>query len=138
MVPVAGYVYFQEDFQFPDGSTGRKLFVVLCDSPLDPSNVLVVRTTSKPKGPKIQGCYAGEKVPNYFVPKTNGSFKEDTWVQFNYVVEMQSVKLEKRFREPLFQLSMAITAAILTCAAESRFVEITFQNACKALAENLS
>ena len=51
-----GYVYYINRFKYSDGPTGKKLIVVLCDSPIDNSNVVVVKTTSQTKPNKILGC----------------------------------------------------------------------------------
>lgn len=137
MVPISGFVYFDEEFPFPDGVTGEKLFVVLCDSPLDNSNVLAARTTSKPKGPKNQGCHPDGKWPNFFVPSTDRSFRKDTWIQFDYVVEMESEEVEKQFPKPLLKLSLELTTELVECAAQSRLIENCFREACSAHARNM-
>ena len=91
-----GQVYFDNSFNFSNGTTGEKLFVVLCDSPNDSNNSIVVLTTSKQKDPwvigqdsyhKTFGCYSDVHTPNFFLPKSNECFDVDTWLIFDEVYE---------------------------------------------------
>ena len=95
-VALPGEVYFDPAFVFHDGQVGEKLFVVLCDSPLDPNAVVVARTTSVNKGEyvvgvessgEMEGCHSGAFVPNYFLPAPQNKFTKNTWLLFDDIYE---------------------------------------------------
>ena len=77
-----GTVFFAENFQFSDNTTGRKLLVLL-NNPSDSDNLFFVKTTSKQHSkPATAGCVADyHKV--YFIESRNEWFKENTWIQLD-------------------------------------------------------
>ena len=74
-----GSIYLHEKIQFSDGSTGKKLFIIV-NSPSKDCNYLVCKTTSKERPPyriRKQGCAAPQK--NYFMFYANDDwFNQDT------------------------------------------------------------
>ena len=93
--PLPGYVYFDKNFKFHDGKIGKKLFVILCDSTLDDDNVLVARTTSRPKSVLVHGCYLDKYPPCYCLPSEINNFNDDTWIMLDYISELEKVWCER-------------------------------------------
>jgi len=84
-MPALGDVLCDDNFQFSDGRTGKKLFVVLNNAkPGEPC--LVVKTTSQSQrytNTKI-GCNPDKKV--FYVPGSpTGSFLQDTFIQLDEI-----------------------------------------------------
>lgn len=79
-----GSIYLHEKFKFSDGTTGKKLFIVV-NSPDKNKNYLVCKTTSRERPPyriRKQGCSAPER--NYFMLSSKDDwFRTDTWIQFD-------------------------------------------------------
>lgn len=114
-----GDVYFDNKFEFSDGTTGEKLFIVLHVSP-DSKTALVIKTTSQPAryaGVK-DGC--DDKKPVFYFPvKLKAGFKTDTYAQLDEVFEYTSLELisgkfsgEIKF---LFNLQDQHINAVLNC-----------------------
>jgi len=119
--PLSGYVYFKKDFEFSNGEIGRKLFVVMCDSTLDDDYVLVARTTSQLKTPVEEACFNNQHPPCFCYPVHATDFKKDTWIVFDYIVE-----IDKKFFENLdrkLDLTIRQTRDLLLCAADSEYIE---------------
>ena len=142
---LAGEVYFDEDFEFLDGAKGKKLFVVLCDSPYVNDVVIVVKTTSQHKDAAIygeesssrkRGCASTAFRPNFFQPVSDATFEEDTWVLLEEFYEYDESDFQDNW-DPLFVLDMTTTADILDCAAGSKFVEIAVKEELIKLASNI-
>ena len=130
-----GYVYYDANFTFHDGKKGPKLFIILCDSPLDDANVVVARTTSKQKNIEQYGCYLDTYPPCFFVPKESSCFTEKTWVMLDYVVEYEKKGLERMTRTT--QLSITQTKDILLCGSECIYIERYITEALRVEANKL-
>jgi len=118
--PLPGYVYYDPNFKFSNGSQKGKLFVVLCDSPLDTENVLTVLTTSKPKSEPELGCYLDRYPPCFHLPSNVNQFDGDTWIMLDSVYEIQIAPLEKLKRKT--DLTVDHTISLLRCGSESQYL----------------
>ena len=132
MNPLPGYVYFDANFEFEDGTRGRKLFVVLCYSPNDSDILLVARATTTIKSTQVYGCHTAEELATvFFVPKGGCILSEDTWVQFDYLCEYRIDAL--KLWNPVGELSLALTKDLLLCASRSDLLAIRFKQALEEL-----
>src|SRR5712664_3309052 len=83
-----GTVLFDKKYQFPNGTTGEKLAIVLSEFGV---NYLVAKTTSQQHSKRrIPGCQIKDKPLNYFLPKHSCWFDIDTWVELDEVYELDS------------------------------------------------
>ena len=93
----------QPNYQFDDGPTKDKLFVILHVADIN-SPCLVLKTTSQPK--RYTGCQEGcdPQKRVFFVPSTwKECFPIDTYIQLPQIIEMPSAEifagtLSKRLR----------------------------------------
>lgn len=131
-----GYVYFDPNFKFHDGTTGRKLFVVLCDSPLDNEFVVVARTTSTRKNNIDYGCELAEYPPCFFLPEAISDLDKDSWIMLDYVVEYDVGSVEKMTRKA--QLSIEHTIDLLKCGSACHYLAKWEVDAMQAQADLLS
>ena len=130
MIPLPGFFYFDPNFIFHDGEIGRKLFVVLIDNIDDNNYVLVARTTTKPKSDRVYGCHTRTEWESvFFIPAIDGTFNEDTWVQFDYLKEYESAILERWTRKG--ELTLEQTKAMLICASDSYTLSLRIQETLK-------
>ncbi len=134
--PLPGFVYYDPNFVFHDGETGKKLFVVLCDSPLDDQLVVVARTTSNSKTDPIFGCYLDTFPPCFHLPDNINNFDTDTWIMLDWVVEYDATKLQSMIRTT--DLSVEHTIALLNCGANCQYLDKWQVDALKKEAERLS
>lgn len=117
-LPLSGYIYFDKKFEFEDGTIGEKLFIVLCDSPKDKSNVLAARTTKQPKSEPVYGCHFPSRFETvFFVSKSDSDFDLDTWILFDYLVEYKSDILESWHLTG--KLSIEQSKSLLLCGCQS-------------------
>ncbi len=130
-----GYVYFDNNFVYHDGSKGKKLFVVLCDSTLNDDNVLVARTTSNSKSELLLGCFQDGYPPCFCLPVDISNFDDDTWIVLDEVFEMEVSKLERMNRTT--DLTLEHTVALLDCGSESVFLAGWQKTALSEEADNL-
>lgn len=135
-LPLPGFVYFDENFTFHDGSKGRKLFVILCDSPLSDDNVIIVRTTSSPKSELVFGCYLDTYPPCFHLPNNVNNFDNETWIMLDYALEYEKSGLERMGR--ITDLSFDHTLALLNCCSNSQYFDKWQIDAISAELENLS
>jgi len=100
-MPTPGDVLCDDQFQFSDGKTGKKLFVVL-NNAKSHEPCLVVKTTSQSQRyPDVKiGCNSNKKV--FYCPQ--GTFLEDTYIQLEEIFPYLTDELlkgywEKRIRQ---------------------------------------
>lgn len=99
-----GDVYVHDNFRFSDGTTGKKLFILL-NNPTGTEPLLTLKTTSKLKYPPYTpGCNQQKNV--YYIPKNSDWFYVDTLVQLEEIFEIS-------FSE--FQNSMILYKNIRHC-----------------------
>ena len=93
-----GDVFFSENFVFSDGTSGKKLLVLLnCPSPGD--NCLFVKTTSQQKKkPNTPGCI-DEYHKVFHLPQKKDFFKEPTWVQLDDYFPFQQDHVNKKLKQ---------------------------------------
>ena len=115
-LPLTGYVYFDPNFQFPDGPTGEKLFVVLGESLKKKNCVVVARTTSKAKSDEKYGCFPEADPHCFFLPAAETSLHEDTWVLFDYVVTYEISDFDRWNRKT--ELTISQTKDLLNCGSQ--------------------
>lgn len=92
-VPQLGQILYYKDFQFEDGSSTDKLFVILYVSDIN-SPCLVLKTTSQSKryaGVK-EGCNPQKKV--FFIPVDwRECFPLDTYIQLPQIIEIPAAEI---------------------------------------------
>jgi hypothetical protein len=113
-----GKIYFDPEFQFSDGPTGEKLFVVLGK---DADYYTVAKTTSQPhQRTYVPGCQGAEtKFHSWFIPVTDRRlFHTDTWICLDEFYTFRKVRTDASFRAGLFTLKtrLADPCALLACA----------------------
>ena len=116
-----GSVFFDEEFEFHDGESGEKLFIVL--GPLAGVSV-VVKTTSQRHGRgNTFGCQLGDRFANFFLPPGSCYLKKQTWACLDEYYELKSSQvLQKAFSgviKPVCTLSDEIMRQIQDCAVAS-------------------
>jgi hypothetical protein len=92
----AGDILFHSSFKFNDGTTGRKLLIVL-NTPDFKKNepYLVIKTTSQLKGKQmVPGCIAAWRI--FYIPPAEGVFfKDPTLLQLDDIYEMDATTVLK-------------------------------------------
>ena len=124
-----GYVYFDPKFQFKNGNEGKKLFVVLCTSPLDDSRVVVVRTTAKERGAKSYGCHLSDRWQNFHIQEEARVFTKPTWIMLDYAVEYPVSTLGTAAVKQINKLGPIAFKDLLECAAQATDIEQDIRNA---------
>ena len=77
-----GSIFVAEKFKFSDGTTGKKLLVLL-NNPTSGDPYLVVKTTSqKHSKPDTPGCIENYHQA-YFILANSNFFQKDTWIQLD-------------------------------------------------------
>ncbi len=102
-MPSPGEVLCDDNFQFTDGPTGKKLLVFLNNARTG-EPCLACKTTSQSRRYQnaVVGCNPDKKV--FYVPKsTNGGFIEDTYIQLDEIFSYSAAELltgywQKRIR----------------------------------------
>ncbi len=116
-----GSVFFDKAFQFHDGETGEKLFIILGT---DNGVTVVAKTTSQQHGRGSQyGCQPDDRFHNFYLPLHSCYFKKPTWVCLDEFFELNhNEMLQKRFSaiiNPVCDLTDPIAREIQDCALES-------------------
>lgn len=116
-----GSVFFDKGFNFHDGESGEKLFVVLG---WDDMTAIVAKTTSQQHGRGLTfGCQPTDRFHNFYLPKNSCYFKKCTWVCLNEFYELSAVEaLTKKVNaiiNPVCELTSEQIKAIQLCALES-------------------
>ncbi len=132
-----GAIFLDPNFVFLDGTTGKKLFVVLSNGVC--GYYIVARTTSKDKfRSRFQGCNLDDRNANYFIPDQLRVFDCDTWICMDYLVDFDKAELERRLANNVLNYINRIDGDLLLdvvrCAAYSDDVSIEQeQELCKLL-----
>ena len=132
-----GYVYFDPNFKYQDGTSGQKLFVVLCTSPLDRSKVVVVRTTSQESGAKSYGCHLDDRWQNFYLPKDAKVFRQSTWIKLDYAIEYPVNNLGTAAAKRKNKLGPIAFKDPLDCAAQATDIEQDIRSAISEYAATL-
>ena len=90
-----GTILCDDEFLFSNGTTGKKLLVVLNDG--ECGSYITIKTTSKSdyKG-NDYGCQSDDRYPNFFCPKGTCCLKQNTWIQLDQFFEFKSHELIAR------------------------------------------
>ena len=115
---IAGAVFFDTEFEFDDGDTGRKLFVVLGSHN---AISVVAKTTSKQHGRGVAfGCQPGDRFHNFYLPVHQCDLNVNTWIRLDEFYELNANQLlQKKFSRVVHHvcdLSAAITTDLIQCA----------------------
>ncbi|MGI9107672.1 MAG: hypothetical protein ACR2G4_15645 [Pyrinomonadaceae bacterium] len=120
-----GTILHDKEFQFSNGLPGNKLVIILSTFG---KNFLAVKTTSQQhRKNKISGCQIKDKPPNFYIPKNDSWFDEDTWVELDEVYELDfdilTSKMESKIAASKTVLSNELIKGVLNCAIESEDIE---------------
>jgi hypothetical protein len=83
------------------------------------------RTTSNPASKsRGYGCHNNDRFPNFFIPREAGLFREDTWINLDYLTEFAADPFRRRLASgPLHRLPFRLPAGVLRdllqCATEA-------------------
>ena len=108
-----GSVFVQEDFKFRDGTTGKKILVLL-NRPTGSNPYVVVKTTSQQHSkPKTSGC-----IPNYhqafFIAAKNPFFHKDTWIQLDDYFLLPNNDIRNKVKH-IGELNSKVADSIVKC-----------------------
>lgn len=120
-----GTVLYDDEFQFPNGTTINKLIVVLCNYG---SDYLVAQTTRQQKKKTTNiGCQPQNTPHNYYIPAKTAWFEDNTWVLLDEVFEYNSTtftyKKADRVVTLKHKLPELLIKSILECALVSDDIE---------------
>jgi len=93
-----GDIHYHPEFQFEDGTSSKKLLVLL-NTPGDQELFLFLKTTSQRKNkPKVPGCIETYP-PLFFLPAKVDFFDQDTWIQLYQIYPIHPIDFgkDKRF-----------------------------------------
>jgi len=89
-LPAKAGIYHHNKFQYHDGPTSKKYFILL-NEPEHGGIALAVKTTSQPKDrPRTPGCIEARSL--FFLPSGSAHFVKDTWVQLYEVYEIAGIE----------------------------------------------
>ncbi len=122
MAPQPGDIYYDPHFRFPDGAMKGKLFIILGLAPSD--DYIVARTTSNPQRKSWHyGCHNDEPDPNFFIPIGRQVFHKDTWINLDYLVDLDArdfkAKIKARDIQHKDRLPVDILKDLMACAASA-------------------
>ena len=108
-----GSVFVADNFKYSDGTTGRKLLVLL-NNPSSEDPYLFIKTTSqKHSKPDTPGCIdTFHKV--YFVPANCAFFQKNTWIQLDDYFLFTQQSLERDLNH-IGQLPGKTTELLVSC-----------------------
>ena len=113
-----GSVFYDEEFVFHDGETGKKLFVVL--GTVGPTAVVVKTTSRQHSRGTTFGCQPSDRFHNFFIPDRACYLEGNTWVCLDEFYELQTrAVLQKRFDgkiKPVCTIPDEILRLIQDCA----------------------
>jgi hypothetical protein len=90
-----GTLLVYDNFRFYDGSTAKKILVVLNDGSV--GYYLIVKTTSKDTHKSSNyGCQIQDRYPNFFLPQNSCCLEKDTYVGLNEFFEFTTAELLAR------------------------------------------
>ncbi len=120
MIP--GTILFDNNFEFSDGTRGRKLLVVLSDG--EDGYYVVVKTTSNAtyKGNTF-GCQNDDRYANFYLPDGSCCLKGQSWIQLDQYFEFSAAEfLSWHFSGRVNRigvLTTGIAIQLLHCASEA-------------------
>lgn len=117
----SGTILTDTQFLYSDGTTGKKILIVLNDGEV--GHYIVIKTTSKDtyKG-LVYGCQSHDRYPNFYLPKGSCCLRKHTWALLDQFFEFDRVHMlthgvSGRIRQ-IGVLPTAILKELLICAAE--------------------
>lgn len=126
MVP--GTILFDANFQFHDGKTGEKLFVVLNDGRRG-SFVTVKTTSNDARYSFVYGCQILGRFPHFYLPRGCSCLAEHTWLCLDEFYEVDADRLVQRVTETRINrigvLPETITLELLSCVTSCEDISAT-------------
>lgn len=102
-----------EKFKFSDGTTGKKLLVLL-NNPTSGDPYLVVKTTSqKHSKPDTPGCIENYHQA-YFILANSNFFQKDTWIQLDDYFMFNQNHVDKKLKH-IGQLPAQTSNLVISC-----------------------
>ena len=122
-----GTMLFDENFQFEDGTTGRKILFVLNDG--TNGHYFFVKCTSK--GNRYTndfGCQIEHKFPFFFLPQNTCEFlSRNTWIQLDKIHYRKSEELMQAVMTNCINrmgvLTMELAMNLISCASNAPHTE---------------
>lgn len=132
-------MFYDPNFAFHDGETGKKLFVLLNDG--QDGSFLTVLSTSKQKGMSgIAGCHASDFPPNYHLPG-GSEFPEDSWLLIEGIYEFDCYLLVQKIKTGAITSKASVSREslidILECTVESEDISLIHLKRLKVFLETL-
>jgi len=126
-----GTIVHDPKFLCRDKTTQNKLLVVLNDGSV--GNYILVKTTSKcGKKARTPGCHAKDRFHNFFIPKGQSNFPEDTWVMLDEFHEFDRKELLQRSLQKYIQvkgtLPENLVKSLLVCAKNSPDISLAHES----------
>jgi hypothetical protein len=125
-----GTILHDPKFLCHDKTTQNKLLIVLNDG--SAGNYILVKTTSKGgKKARTPGCHAKDHFHNFFIPKGQSNFPEDTWVMLDEFHEFDRKELLQRSLQKYIKvkgnLPENLVKSLLVCAKNSPDISATHE-----------
>jgi hypothetical protein len=140
-----GAILHDPQFLCHDKTQQNKLLVVLNDG--SAGNYILVKTTSSgKKKSSAPGCHPRDRFRNFFIPKGQSDFPEDTWVMLDEFYEFDRKTLLQqalsKYIKVKGQLPQSLIKSLLVCAKDSPDItpaqEAILDDALTRLALNMS
>lgn len=136
-----GTLCVDNNFQYRDGKTGKKILVVLNDGSI--GYYLTVKTTSKDTYKGINyGCQTSDRYPNFFLPRGSCCLHLDTWVMLDDFFEFRSHDvLARHFSGQMNRIGILpeeITKELLNCSINCYDITIAQTAALKEILKAMS
>lgn len=118
------------DFEFHDGTSGKKILIILNDGTC--GFYIVVKTTSQPdRRSTSSGCNLTDPYPNFFVPLKDKIFRKQTWICLNEFYEFTGTELLRRKFDGNVtykgNLGKPVTKALIRCAARADDISLAHE-----------
>jgi len=127
-----GEIFLCPDFNFHDGCTGNKYFVILNNPPQDKFFLLILTTTKPRLGWENRpGCY----VPSgcFFISANTQWFPDPTWLKFNSVYSVPYQEAIDKERNNTFRLRGLLTTECCNSVVNCIKMSFDITNEQKAL-----
>jgi hypothetical protein len=126
-----GTIIIDNEFEYSDKTTGKKILVVLNDG--TSGSYIVIKTTSQDKYKGITfGCQSSDRYPNFFLPKGSCCLNKDTWVMLDQFFEFRMHEVVSHHfsgrMNNIGLLAPDVVKILLKCAIECDDISVAHAN----------